>query len=66
MPYWGVLSDIHWVCINPEDPMDVRNDTQQDSRPQAVSFSNFLMSIWGVISICFEKPLPVISNICCR
>ena len=50
-----VISDIHRVRINPEDPMDVRNDPQQDTCPQAVSSSNFLMWIWGVISFHSSK-----------
>ena len=41
--FLGVIYDIHRVCINPEDPMDVRNDLQQDIRPQAISSANFLM-----------------------
>ena len=39
----GVISDIHRVHTNPEDPMDVRNDHQQYTNPQAVSSSNFLV-----------------------
>ena len=29
--------------LDPEDPMDVRNDQQQDTHPQVVSSSNFRM-----------------------
>ena len=57
---WGqVISDIHrvfWVSV---DPVDVRNYSQQGTRPQAICSSNFLMWIWGVISIIFEKTWPI-------
>ena len=36
--------------INPEDPIDVRNDPQQGTSSQAVCSSNFRMWIWWVIS----------------
>ena len=55
----GVISDMHMVHINLEDPMDVRNDLQQDTRPHAVSFSNFLIWVWGVISFHSSKKSPV-------
>ena len=51
----GVISNMHRVHINLEDPMDVRNDLQQGNCFQAVCFSHFFMRIWGVISILFEK-----------
>ena len=38
-----VISDIHRIRINPEDPMDVRNDPQQDTCSQAVTSSNWRM-----------------------
>ena len=34
----GVISDIHRVRTNPEDPMDVRNYPQQGTHPQAMFF----------------------------
>ena len=39
----AVISGIHGVRINQEEAMDVRNDPQQGTRPQAVCSSNFLM-----------------------
>ncbi len=39
--------------------MNVRNDPQQDTRPQPVSSSNFLMWIWGVILFHSSKKSPV-------
>ena len=39
----GVISDIHMVHTNLEDPVDVRNDPQQGTHPQAIRSSNFLM-----------------------
>ena len=40
------------------DPVDVRNDSQQGTRSQAVCYSNFL--IWGVISFHSSKKSPVL------
>ena len=51
----GVISDIHRVCTNPEDFMDVRNDPQQGTSLQAVCSSNFLIWIWGMISFHSSK-----------
>ena len=39
----GVISDIHRVLWVSVDPVDVRNDSQQGTCPQAVCNSNFLM-----------------------
>jgi hypothetical protein len=39
--------------------MDVRNDPQQETNPQAVSSSNLLMGIRGVISFHSSKKSPV-------
>ena len=52
-----------WVSA---DPVDVRNDTHQGTRSQAICSSNFLKWIWGVILIPFEKTWPVkkIHNFC--
>ena len=50
----GVISDIHRVRTNPEDPMDVGKDWQQGT------CSNFQKLIWGVISILFEKTWPAL------
>ena len=55
----GVISDIQRVCINPEDPMNVRNDPPQGTRPQAGCSSNFLMWIWGEILFQSSKKLPI-------
>ena len=51
----GFISDIHRVLWIIADPVDVRNESQQGTRPQAIRSSNFLIWIWGVISISFEK-----------
>ena len=53
------ISDIHRGHIHPEDPVDVRNDPQEDTCPQAVSSSNFLMWIWGGIWFHSSKKSPV-------
>ena len=39
----GVISDIHRVRTNLENLLDVRNDPQQGTGPQAICSSNFLM-----------------------
>ena len=39
----GLISDIHSVQTIPELPMDVRNEHQQGTCPQAICSSNFLM-----------------------
>ena len=41
----GVISDIHGVQTNLEDPVDVRNVPQQGNCPQVVSSSNFLRGL---------------------
>ena len=51
----GVIYDIHRVRTNLEDPMDVRNDPQLGTRPQAACSSNFWRLIRGVILILFKK-----------
>ena len=56
----GVISDIHRVGINPKNPMDIRNDSKQGTCLQAICSSNFLVWIWGMISIPFEKIWPVL------
>ena len=53
------LSDIHKVCTNPENSVNVWDEPQQGTCSQAICFSNFLMWIWGVILIPFEKTRPV-------
>ena len=55
----GLISDIHRVRTNPENPVDVRNELQQGTRPQAICSLNFLMWFLGVILIPFEKTLQV-------
>ena len=54
-----VISDIHRVCTNTEDPMDVKNNSQPSTCSQAVCSSNFQMWNWGVILFLFEKTWPV-------
>ena len=54
---------VFWVNV---DPVDVRNDSQQGTRLQASCFSIFLVWIWAVISILFEKTWPVCSTQCIR
>ena len=39
----GAISDIQRVLWLDAEPVDVRNDPQQDIRPEAVSSSNFLI-----------------------
>ena len=39
----GFIFDINGVHINPENPVNVRNDSQQGNRPQAICSANFLM-----------------------
>ena len=55
----GFISDIHRVLWVSANPVDVRNEPQQGTCPQAISSSNFQMWIWEVISIAFEKAWPV-------
>ena len=55
----GANSDIHRVLWVNAKPVDVKNDSQQGTHPQAICSSNFLMWILGVISILFEKTGPV-------
>ena len=46
IPIWGAMgvnSEIRRVRTNPEDPMDVINDTQQGTCTQVACFSNFGM-----------------------
>ena len=52
--YWGsfLTSEVLWVSA---DAVDVRDEPQHATRTQAISSSNFLMGIWGVILIPFEK-----------
>ena len=50
-----VISDIHRVLWVNADPMDVRNDSQQDTRPQAVSSSNFLCEFWECFRSILQK-----------
>ena len=38
-----LASDIYWVLWVSADPVDVRNDCQQGTYPEAVCSSNFLM-----------------------
>ena len=54
--------------FNPRDSsgqlcVDVRNNSHQDTRPQVVSSSNFLMWVWGVISFHSLKKSPVLHNL---
>ena len=58
----GVISNNHRVRINPEDPMDVRNDPPKGTHPQDISASNFLMWIWWVISFHSLKKSPVLKH----
>ena len=55
----GVIFDIHRVLWVNVDPVDVRNDYQQGTRPHAIISSNFLMWVWGVISFHSSKKSPV-------
>ena len=50
-----VINDIHEVLWVNADPVDVRNDFQQDTYLQAISSSNFLMWVLGVISFHSSK-----------
>lgn len=68
----GVISDIQKVSINPKDPVDIRNEPQYGTRPQAVCRLTFQMWIWEVIFITiwenltcntlFSKILPNLCN----
>ena len=55
----GFIFNIHGVLWVSADPVDVKNETQLGTCPQAICFLNFLMWIWGVISILFEKTWPL-------
>ena len=54
----GVISDITQRILL----MDVRSDPQQDTHPQVIISSNFLMWIWGVISFYSSKKSPVFQD----
>ena len=55
----GVISDIHRVRINLNDPGNVRNEPQQGTHRQAITSSNFQMWIWEVILFYSSKKSPV-------
>ena len=57
----GLISDIHRVYTNLEDLVDVRNEPKEGTSPQAICSLYFLMWIWGVILILFEKTWPVLN-----
>ena len=46
MPWWETFLSVLWVSVS---PVDVKNDSQQGTLPQAICSSNFLMWIWWVI-----------------
>ena len=51
----GIISDIHRVRTNLEDPKDIRNDPQQGIHPQATSSSNYLHKFEISFLFSFEK-----------
>jgi len=45
------MFDIHKILWDTKDPVDVINDPQHGTNPQAICLSNVWMQIWKDISI---------------
>ena len=61
----GIISDIHRVHTNLEDPVDVRIEPQQYTLPQAVSSKSFFQ-IWALIFVLLWENITCIQKQCAR